>query len=207
MTPPVTSLATKRRSSAMAVPKDLSAPMASTFMVSLPFAAKVLFRQSVPEAVEIDALAACDQALDVGAAEIEMPEEGAFHDLIPISDARKGSVHGYPARDALGILGGEGIADHVADVVGHEIGLFDAEAVEHAGDVAGLGFLVIASFRVGGEAHAAQVWDDDHVVFRELRRQGRPHISGVGKTVQHDDGWPRATETHVDGGATGLDVL
>jgi hypothetical protein len=104
-------------------------------------------------------------------------------------------------------LGGEGIADHVADVVSDEIGLFDAEAIEHAGDIMGLGFLVIASFRVGREPHAAQVGDDDRVVFRELRRQGRPHIPGVGKTVQHDDGWPGATETHMDGGAAGLDVL
>jgi hypothetical protein len=80
----------------MVVPKDLSAPMASTFVASLPFAAK----RPWP-----------------------------------------------PARDALG--GGKGIADHVADVVGDKIGLLDAEAVEHARDVAGLGLLAVASFRVG----------------------------------------------------------
>src|SRR4029077_15411374 len=57
-----------------------------------------------------------------------------------------------------------------------------------------------------GDAHAAQVWDDDRVVLCKLRRQGRPHISSVGKAMQHDDGWPRATETHMDGCA-GLDVL
>jgi hypothetical protein len=129
---------------------------------------------------------------------------GAAHDLIPGPDAGERSVHGDPARDALRVERGEGLADHVADVVGDEIGFPDVEVVEHAGDIAGLG---LAAFRVGREAHAAQIRDDDRVVFRKLRRQGRPHVSGVGKAMQHDDGWTRTTDTHMDGGAAGRDIL
>src|SRR5262249_17801810 len=44
-------------------------------------------RELVPEAVEIDALAAGDEALHVGAAEAEMPEQRVLEYLLPWADA------------------------------------------------------------------------------------------------------------------------
>ena len=80
-------------------------------------------RQLVVEAVEIDALAALDQPVDVRPAEIEMPQQRAFEDLVPRPDAGQRRVDHHPFGDAVGILRGERVADHVADVVGDEIGL------------------------------------------------------------------------------------
>jgi hypothetical protein len=64
-------------------------------------------------------------------------ERRAANDLVPGPDAGKGSIHDDPFRDAIRILRRERVANHVADVVGDEIGLLDGEAVEHAGNVAG----------------------------------------------------------------------
>ena len=64
-------------------------------------------RQLVVEAVEIDALAARDQPLHVGAAEIEVPQQRALQDLVPRADARQRRIHGHPSRDPLGILRGK----------------------------------------------------------------------------------------------------
>ena len=60
-----------------------------------------------------------------------------------------------------GYCAANAIADHVADVVGDEIGAVDLERIEHAGDVAGLRLLVVAAGGLRGEAHAAQVGHDD----------------------------------------------
>jgi hypothetical protein len=106
-------------------------------------------RQLVPEAVEIDALAALYQPLHVGTAEIEMPEQGAFQNLVPRSDAGQWGIHDRPARDPCRILGGEGVAHHVADVMGDELGPVDGETVEHAGDILALRLLVVAAGGMG----------------------------------------------------------
>jgi hypothetical protein len=127
MTAEVTSVATERRSSAIAAPKDFSPP--TDRQRQLAFGRKGLVvdrilregrelierrphragsrvksgvvaargfvdrprigRQLVPEAIEIDALPAFDQPLDVRAAEIEMPPPGAADDLVPGPDAGK----------------------------------------------------------------------------------------------------------------------
>ena len=112
-------------------------------------------RELVPEAVEIDSLAAFHQPLDIGSAEIEMPERWASDDLVPRPNAGKRRIHDDPTDDAIGKLGREGVAHHDADIVGHEIDLPDVELVQNAHDVAGLRFLVVTAFGMRREAHAA----------------------------------------------------
>ena len=64
-------------------------------------------------------------------------------------------------RHAVRVLGGEGVADHVADVVRDDVGLLDVKRVQHGGDIAGLGLLVVAAGGMRREAHAAKVGHDD----------------------------------------------
>ena len=99
----------------------------------------------VPEAIEIDALAACHQPLHVRPAEAEVPEQRVLEDLLPRPDAWHRRIDQDEARDSLGILRGKGIADHVADIVRDEVGSVDLQCIEHAGHVAGLRLLVEAS--------------------------------------------------------------
>jgi hypothetical protein len=54
-------------------------------------------------------------------------------------------------------LGGEGVAHHVAEVVGHEFGTLDVEGIENARDITGLGFLVVIGLGMRRQAHAAQI--------------------------------------------------
>jgi hypothetical protein len=44
-------------------------------------------------------------------------------------------------------------------------------------------------------------------VADQFRRERRPHVSGVGEAVQHDDRGPRAANSRVNGGAIGLDLF
>src|SRR5439155_26614399 len=60
----------------------------------------------VPEAVEIDALAAGDQALHVRTPEAKVPHGRILCDLIPGSDAGQRRVDRYPSAHALGVGGG-----------------------------------------------------------------------------------------------------
>ena len=73
----------------------------------------------VPKPIEIDALAPGDEPLDVGTAEIEMPESRAADDLVPLTYARERRVDDGPPGHAIGELCGERVADHIADIVGH----------------------------------------------------------------------------------------
>ena len=91
--------------------------------------------------------------------------------------------------------------------MGDEIGLVDAELVEHAGDVLRLGLLVVAGGRMGRQAHAAQVGHDHSTSADQCRRQRRPHVTSVGKAVQHDDGRSRTADAGVDRDAGGLDLF
>jgi len=112
-----------------------------------------------------------------------MPQCRAPDDFIPRPDAGKRSIHCDPSVDAIRVLGGEGVADHVADVVGHEIDFVDLELVEDKRDVAALRFLVIAGFGVRREPHSAQIRHYDSVIADELRRKRCPHVSGVAESV------------------------
>jgi hypothetical protein len=164
-------------------------------------------RKLVPEAVEIDALAPLHQTLDIRSAEIEMPQRRASDDLIPRPDARKRSIHGDPSADAIRVLGSEGVADHVADVVSHEIDFVDLELVEDKRDVGALRFLIIAGTRMRREPHSAQIRHHDGVIAHELRRERGPHVSGVAEAVQHDDARASAANPDMNRCAVGLDVL
>src|SRR3954449_11273346 len=108
-------------------------------------------RKLVVEAVEIDAFAAFHQSVYIGATKIEVPEHGALDDLVPRADAGQWCVDDCPLGDTVGILRGERVADHVADIVRHQIGFLHIELVHHRYDVDGFGFLVIAALRLGRE--------------------------------------------------------
>src|SRR5215470_3884372 len=101
-------------------------------------------RKLVPEAIEIDALTSRDQALHVGPAKTEMPEQRVFKDLLPWPDAGERRVDESKARDTGGILSGQRIADHVADIVRHKVGVCDAQFVEHPCHIGGLRLLIEA---------------------------------------------------------------
>src|SRR5438045_9736670 len=75
----------------------------------------------VPRSIEVDALAAGDESLHIRAAKAEMPEERVFEDFLPWSDARQRRIHQNKPRDPAWVLRCEGIADHIADVVGDEV--------------------------------------------------------------------------------------
>jgi hypothetical protein len=46
-----------------------------------------------------------------------VPEQGIFEDFFPRPDAGHRRIDQNKARDALGILRGKSIADHVADIM------------------------------------------------------------------------------------------
>jgi hypothetical protein len=75
------------------------------------------------------------------------------------------------------------VTDHIADVVGHKIGLLYPEGIHNAGDINGLIFLGVAAIRVRGQPHAAQVRHDDGVIPDQLCRQRRPHVAGIPEAV------------------------
>ena len=55
-------------------------------------------RQLVVEAVEQDALAPGDQALDVGAAEIEVPDLRILQLVVPVPEPGQRRIHHHPLR-------------------------------------------------------------------------------------------------------------
>jgi hypothetical protein len=104
------------------------------------------------------------------------------------------------------MLGGQGVADHVADVVGDQLGLLDLQRVHHRGDVLALVLLVVAAFRVGREAHAAQVGHDDGVILGQDLGDRRPHVAGVGEAVQQHHRRTGPADPNVQGRAIDGDV-
>ena len=82
------------------------------------------------------------------------------------------------AGDPIRVLRRQRIADHVADIVGDERRPRDAERIEQPGHVLALGLLVVAALGPRGEAHAAQVGDDDAVVAARSAASGA-HMSPV----------------------------
>ena len=54
-------------------------------------------RQLVVEPIEQDALAPCDQALDIRSAEVEVPDLGIGQLLVPGAQARQRRIHHDPA--------------------------------------------------------------------------------------------------------------
>ncbi len=136
-----------------------------------------------------------------------MPERRAADDLFPRPDAGERCVHDDEASHAIGILRCKRIADHVADIVGDEIGLRELQLVENARDVAGFRLLVVSALGVRRETHAAQVGHHDGVVVPERCRQRPPHVTGVAKAVQHHDRRPLAANANMDCRALRLDLF
>ena len=81
--------------------------------------------------------------------------------------------------------------------MGDEIGCPDAERVHHAGDVRSLIFLGVACVRMRGQAHAAQIGDNDRTILFQRGRDGRPHIASVAESVQQHDRGAVAADAHV----------
>ena len=50
---------------------------------------------------------------------------------------------------------------------------------------------------MGGEAHAAQIGNDDRAIGRERRRDRRPHVSGVAESVQQHHRGPMSADPHM----------
>ncbi len=89
-------------------------------------------RELVPEAVEVDPLAALHEPFHVRAAEAEVPEQRVLQNLVPGADAGDRRVHQDQMADPARILGDEGVGDHVADIVGDHVDLADVQGVQHA---------------------------------------------------------------------------
>jgi len=132
---------------------------------------------------------------------------GEFQNLVPRPDAGERRIDDDPFGDAGRILRGERIADHVADVVGDEIGLVDLERVHHPGDVGALRLLVVAALRLRRQAHAAQVGNDDGVILVKRARRRRPHVAGVAEAMQQHDRRTFAADPDMIGGIARLDAF
>ena len=106
-----------------------------------------------------------------------------------------------------GCCGGKGEADHVADVVGDQVGLARLQRVQDARDVLGLILLVVAAGGLRREAHAAKVGHDHRVIRDKLGGQRRPHVAGLAEAVQQHDCRAIAADPHVKRRAVGGDLL
>ena len=121
--------------------------------------------------------------------------------------SRQRRVHEGEADDPLGILRGEGVSHHVADVVRHEVRAFDPERVEQAGNILTLCLLVVSSGRAGGEPHPAQIGGNNGVVAGKLRCKRRPHITCLTIPVKQDNRRSLSANPYREGRAIRSDVL
>ncbi len=141
----------------------------------------------IPDAVEIDALAALHETLFLRTPEGEVPELVVFYDVVPGGDARQRSVHDDQTLDLIGVERGVGVSDHDADVVRDDKGAVKAEGGDDSANVGGLCLLVVAAGGAGGAADAAEIGHDDGVAFFELGGERRPGVAGFGIAVNEDD--------------------
>ena len=138
------------------------------------------------------------QPVHVRPAKIEMPQHWAFQYFVPRTNTRQWRIDDGPSGNAIRVLGGECVADHVADIMRDEISFLDIELVHHADNVLRLGFLVVTGVWIRRQTHATKVRNDDCVILRECRRQWSPHIAGIAEAVQHHDRRPFTTDPDVD---------
>ena len=94
-----------------------------------------------------------DEALHIGPAEVEMPDDRVAQQVVPGADTGERRVHHDPAAHAIAILRGDRVAHHVADVVRDQRSGRDAEVVQHGRDVGRLRLLVVAACGMGRKAH------------------------------------------------------
>ena len=66
-------------------------------------------------------IASGDHPLLVRPVEVEVPGFAILQLLVPMANAWKRRVHNHPTRHPFAVLGSEGIADHIAEVVGHKL--------------------------------------------------------------------------------------
>ena len=136
-----------------------------------------------------------------------MPQRVIADDVVPRTDAGQRRVDQDELADAIGMLGGKGVADHVADVVGDKVNLVHLQRVEHSGYVLALSLFLVAAGRALGEAHAAKVRHDHRVIARKLCGKRRPHVTGLAVAVQQHHGRAFAADPHVKLRAVGCDHL
>jgi len=83
-----------------------------------------------------------------GPPEAEVPEQRIFQDFFPRSNAGQRRIQQSKSRYAVGMLRRESVANHVTNVVGDELRLFDFQRVENARDIIPLRFLVVTARRM-----------------------------------------------------------
>jgi hypothetical protein len=135
-----------------------------------------------------------------------VPQQRALEHLFPGPDARQRRIHDDEAGDPLRVLRREGVADHVAEVVGDEVGLVDPQRVQDAGDVVSLRLLVVAVGGTRRARHPAQVGSDNGVATGEVRRQRSPHVARLAIAVQEDHRGALAADPDMDDRALRLDL-
>ena len=69
-----------------------------------------------------------------------------------------------------------------------------------------LRLLVISSFRVRGESHAAKIGHDDRILVRKPSGERRPHVAGVAEPVEQDQRGSTAANPSVNDGSIDNDV-
>ncbi len=126
-----------------------------------------------------------------------------FDDVVPWGDAGNGCVHDDEAVDFVGVEGGVGVGDHVADVVRDDGGVVEAEGGDDGADVGGLSFLVVASGWAGGAADAAEIGYDDRVSFDEFGGERSPGVACFCVAVDEDDDRACACGANEDIGTGG----
>src|SRR5205823_1923052 len=157
----------------------------------------------IPDAVEINSLAALDEVLYVGAPVGEVRQAVVFDDFVTGCYAGDRGVHDNESHDFIGVECGIGVGNHDADIMRDNNGTVEAESRDNGTNVGGLSLLVIAAGRAGRTADAAEVGDDDGIVFDEFGGQGRPGVAGLGVAVNEDDDGTSPSGADEDVGACG----
>jgi hypothetical protein len=106
-----------------------------------------------------------------------MPKERVLQNFFPGPDSRNGCVHHHQARSAVGMTLGEGVGDHVANVVAHDVGFTNLQCIEDASEVLCLVRLSEALCLDSRKTHAPQVRGDDGVVAHKFSGKRRPHVA------------------------------
>jgi hypothetical protein len=65
-------------------------------------------------------------------------------------------------------------------------------------DIARLRFLVVPTFGMRRQTHATQIGDNNSVIVYQHPRHGRPHVAGIAKPVQQDNGRAFAAYSDMD---------
>lgn len=122
--------------------------------------------------------------------------------LLGVRDVEEGESAGGP-----GVVGGEGVGDHRADVVARDVGPFQAEVGEQGPDVGGHRLLVVSALRLGGAAHAAQVHGDHPVAAGQGGHHLVPLPPGLRPAAEQDERLAAAALHVVQAGAVDLGVV